>query len=95
MTEFEKLLAENAALTTDNEKLRNELSDETEASCEGWAKAYNAQTENAALTALLLKFAKVIKLLVDTGRRWDGYTLDYKDACEVITERTNTTDSKA
>lgn len=30
------------------------------------------------------RFAKLVTYLVETGRKWDGYTIDYRDANECL-----------
>ncbi len=35
---------------------------------------------------VLLKQCRLIKLLVDTGHKWDGYTLDYAEAQRLLAD---------
>ncbi len=30
------------------------------------------------------RFVKLVTFLVETGRKWDGYTIDYKDANRIL-----------
>ncbi len=40
----------------------------------------------AEVEQALIKQCRVIRLLVDTGHKWDGYTLDYAEASRLLAQ---------